>query len=115
MGTTCRKRAVCVCVFVCLCGRCLGEVAALGVPECVWLFAATSSVDSDTDAFIQRMIRRELTNCTVLTIAHRLNTIMDSDKIVVLDQGYMREEGAPDALNAAGGFFSELCKAAASH
>jgi ABC-type transport system involved in cytochrome bd biosynthesis fused ATPase/permease subunit len=50
---------------------------------------ATSSVDSETDALIQGMIRKQFSGCTVLTIAHRLNTILDSDKIVVLDHGYV--------------------------
>ena len=74
--------------------------------------AATSSVDSDTDAFIQKMIRTELSGCTVLTIAHRLNTIMDSNKLLVLEQGNMREEGTPSDLIAQGGFFAELYRSA---
>jgi ABC-type multidrug transport system fused ATPase/permease subunit len=58
------------------------------------------------------MVRREFTGATLLTIAHRLNTIMDSDKILVLEQGYMREEGAPDSLISQGGLFAELYHAA---
>ncbi len=69
-------------------------------------------MDTETDAFIQSMIRKEFADCTVLTIAHRLNTIMDSTKIVVLDHGEMREEGSPAELLALGGFFAELYKAA---
>lgn len=57
------------------------------------------------------MIRREFSNCTVLTIAHRLNTIMDSDKLLVLEQGYLREEGSPQELITTGGFFAELYRA----
>ena len=99
------SRRVCVidiCVCACVCGR---------VCTAVSVVAATSSVDTETDAFIQHMIRKEFSHCTVLTIAHRLNTIMDSSKIVVLDHGEMREEGSPDELLALGGFFADLHKA----
>ncbi|XP_058451160.1 multidrug resistance-associated protein 1 isoform X7 [Malaya genurostris] len=59
---------------------------------------ATAAVDLETDDLIQRTIRTEFKECTVLTIAHRLNTIMDSDKVIVLDKGHIKEYAAPNEL-----------------
>ncbi|KYM85733.1 hypothetical protein ALC53_04514 [Atta colombica] len=50
---------------------------------------ATANVDPHTDALIQRTIRKKFATCTMLTVAHRLNTIMDSDKVLVMDKGCM--------------------------
>jgi ABC-type multidrug transport system fused ATPase/permease subunit len=59
---------------------------------------ATAAVDFETDAFIQKKIREEFANSTVLTIAHRIHTIMDYDKVVVMDQGKVAEVGNPLTL-----------------
>ena len=59
---------------------------------------ATAAVDLETDDLIQDTIRREFAESTVLTIAHRLNTIMDYDRIMVLDKGELREFDSPDKL-----------------
>lgn len=61
---------------------------------------ATASVDGTTDDLIQLMIRTKFVDCTVLTIAHRLNTIMDSSKILVMDAGTVAEYDSPEALLA---------------
>lgn len=69
---------------------------------------ATASVDGETDAFIQRMLRTRFQNTTLLTVAHRLNTIMDYDTILVMDQGPAVEFGPPLQLLDQNGVFAEL-------
>lgn len=70
---------------------------------------ATASVDMDTDALIQRTVRTNFASCTVLTIAHRLNTIMDSDRVLVMDGGVAAEYGPPSELLRNGaGMLSQL-------
>ncbi|XP_024373624.1 ABC transporter C family member 2 [Physcomitrium patens] len=59
---------------------------------------ATAAVDVGTDALIQKTIREEFKSCTMLIIAHRLNTIIDSDRILVLDAGRVVEMGTPQKL-----------------
>ncbi|KAL5577347.1 hypothetical protein UlMin_019046 [Ulmus minor] len=59
---------------------------------------ATSAVDVGTDALIQKTIREEFQSCTMLIIAHRLNTIIDSDRILVLDAGQVAEYDSPEKL-----------------
>jgi ABC-type multidrug transport system fused ATPase/permease subunit len=74
---------------------------------------ATASVDIETDREIQRTLREAFTGCTVLTIAHRINTIMDSDKILVLKDGMAAEFATPQELLAdETSIFSEIVRAA---
>ena len=58
----------------------------------------TSSIDPMTDSAVQRVIREEFKACTVITIAHRLHTIIDSDRVIVMDDGIVAEEGKPREL-----------------
>nr|AKC42147.1 ABCC4 [Petromyzon marinus] len=59
---------------------------------------ATANVDPRTDELIQKTIREKFRWCTVLTIAHRLHTIVDSDRIMVMEEGHIRELDSPHAL-----------------
>jgi ABC-type multidrug transport system fused ATPase/permease subunit len=67
---------------------------------------ATSAVDMATDTLIQRSIREEFSDSTLMVIAHRLSTIADFDKILVLDDGKVAEFGTPKTLmKIEGGIF----------
>lgn len=59
---------------------------------------ATASIDQNTDELIQKTIRDQFRNCTVLTIAHRLNTVLDSSRIMVIDCGQIVEFDSPKVL-----------------
>jgi len=69
-------------------------------PKILVMDEATASIDNQTDAAIQEMIRENFADATVLTIAHRLNTIMDSDRVLVLDEGRIAELDTPENLLA---------------
>ena len=72
---------------------------------------ATSSVDGKTDAMIQKVIRERFKDTTVLTIAHRLDTIMDSDRIIVMEEGKIVEFDTPNVLlENENGIFFEMVK-----
>jgi len=73
---------------------------------------ATASVDYATDELIGKTIRKEFAESTILTIAHRLRTVIDYDKVLVLDQGHIVEYGAPsELLHDPNSVFFGLCKA----
>ncbi|XP_013810458.2 ATP-binding cassette sub-family C member 2 isoform X1 [Apteryx mantelli] len=71
---------------------------------------ATAAVDLETDHLIQTTIRSEFANCTVLTIAHRLHTIMDSNRVMVLQAGRIVEYDSPEELLQKQGLFSAMAK-----
>mmetsp|Transcript_87336 Transcript_87336/g.251859 ORF Transcript_87336/g.251859 Transcript_87336/m.251859 type:complete len:344 (-) Transcript_87336:204-1235(-) len=76
---------------------------------------ATSSVDFETDKEIQRTLREAFKGTTVLTIAHRINTIMDSDKILVMKDGVVAEYAPPqELLKDESSIFSEIVRHAQS-
>ena len=72
--------------------------ALLRRPRILVLDEATASVDNDTDELVQAMVRDKFQGATVLTIAHRLHTIIDYDKIMVLDSGRLAEMDQPSSL-----------------
>jgi ATP-binding cassette subfamily B protein len=69
---------------------------------------ATASVDSDTEARLQRALETLLTDRTAIVIAHRLATIRKADRILVLKQGHIVEQGDHEALLAHGGLYARL-------
>lgn len=91
--------------LVCLARALLRKTKVLVLDE------ATAAVDLETDDLIQKTIRSEFKDCTVLTIAHRLNTIMDSDRVIVLDKGRIAEFDSPaNLLSKPESIFYGMCK-----
>lgn len=82
--------------------------ALLKMNKFLILDEATSNVDMATDNFIQNCIKTKFKDTTVITIAHRLNTIADYDKIIVMDKGKVRQIGSPYDLLQRNGVFSEM-------
>lgn len=74
---------------------------------------ATAAVDVETDALLQNTLRSPLfSKRTIITIAHRINTILDSDRIVVLEAGQVKEFDTPKKLIEEKGLFYKLVKEA---
>lgn len=65
---------------------CLGRVI-LKQNQILFMDEATASVDSQTDATIQKITREQFSSCTIISIAHRIPTVMDCDRVLVLDAG----------------------------
>jgi len=93
--------------LVCLARALLRKTRILVLDE------ATAAIDLETDDCIQATIRKEFSENTIITIAHRINTIMDSDKIVLLSDGRIVEEGSPNSLmRTPGSKFAEMAREA---
>ncbi|XP_051795823.1 ATP-binding cassette sub-family C member 3 isoform X4 [Acanthochromis polyacanthus] len=71
---------------------------------------ATAAIDLETDDLIQSTIRTQFEDCTVFTIAHRLNTIMDYTRVLVLDKGQIAEFDTPTSLLSQRGIFYGMAK-----
>ncbi|KAF9555967.1 multidrug resistance-associated ABC transporter [Agrocybe pediades] len=82
----------------------------------VILDEATSSIDFDTDTKIQATIRQEFSGSLLLTVAHRLRTIIDYDRLIVLDKGEVVEFGTPwNLINKEDGVFRDMCLKSGSY
>jgi len=89
----------------CICRAILSKTQILVLDE------ATAAVDLQTDKLIQQAIKENFKDLTVLTIAHRLNTIMEADKILFMDAGKVMEFAPPLVLlNRPDGYFNTLLK-----
>ncbi|ERN15280.1 hypothetical protein AMTR_s00056p00226840 [Amborella trichopoda] len=86
---------------------CLGRVL-LRKNRILVLDEATASIDSATDAVLQKVIRKEFSNCTVITVAHRVPTVTDSDRVMVLSYGKLVEYDKPSRLMETNSSFAKL-------
>ena len=74
----------------------------------VVLDEATAFADPENEALIQKAFRELTRGKTVIMIAHRLSTVQNADKILVIDKGSVREQGSHEELLAAGGLYAEM-------
>ncbi|KAF9327392.1 hypothetical protein BG006_009279 [Podila minutissima] len=96
--------------LICLARALLRKTSLLILDE------ATAAIDLETDALVQAIIRRKFSECTILTIAHRINTVMDSDRIMVLDAGRVAEFDSPKNLLAdPASIFYSLARESGNH
>lgn len=76
----------------------------------ILLDEATASLDAENETLIQRAISRLVRGKTVLIIAHRMRTVEGADKLVLLKDGKVAEQGTPTELSAKGGLYAQMCK-----
>jgi ATP-binding cassette subfamily B protein len=86
--------------------------ALVANPQILILDEATASIDSFTEQTIQKALKVLFAGRTCIVIAHRLATIRDADRIVVLQQGRILEQGSHDELMRVGGLYHQLCASA---
>ncbi|CAN4113549.1 unnamed protein product [Withania somnifera] len=86
---------------------CLGRVL-LKKSKILFMDEATASVDSQTDAIIQRIIREDFESSTIITIAHRIPTVIDCDRVLIIDDGWAKEFERPATLLESPSLFASL-------
>lgn len=88
----------------------------MNIHDFVYIVLIQFKLFSSTDSLIQKTIRKNFKYCTVLTIAHRLNTIMDSDKVLVMDAGQAVEFDHPhNLLQDPDGYLTKMLKETGPH
>ena len=88
---------------------CLGR-AILADPRILVFDEATSSVDPYTEALIQNALKEEMVNRTVLLVTHRVSTVRDADRIIILDEGRIEDVGSHDELIERNELYRRLCE-----
>ncbi|HUS79421.1 MAG TPA: ABC transporter ATP-binding protein [Patescibacteria group bacterium] len=88
---------------------CLGR-AILANPRILVFDEATSSVDPYTEALIQNALKEEMVNRTVLLVTHRVSTVRDADRIIILDEGRIEDVGSHDELIERNELYRRLCE-----
>ena len=84
--------------------------AVLGDPAVLLLDEATSALDAESEAAVQRGLEQAMAGRTVLVIAHRLATVQEADRILVLDGGRVVDQGSHDQLISRPGRYRDLCE-----
>lgn len=104
-----RAAALWLLTLACSVSQHLLDKLALAHMQVLVMDEATANVDVETDALIQTTVRKEFADCTLIAIAHRLHTVIDADRVLVMDAGRAAEYGHPaELLNNCNGVFSGM-------